>query len=339
MKCLITGASGFLGKWVLQLLVDDPKIDVVHAVSRKKVTHPHPKVRVHQADLTSPWNFMSEIGPIDSVIHLAGLYQFNQPLHLNYQSNVLATVHLMDTFTGLEKSQRPQIYFASTYAVGLGSPGALQEKPLDRIPPVTEGYSHTKALAERALTDSPLSTRVFRLGVLVGDSQQGAFEKSDGPYFVMKALGQFKASRISRLSRKFPIPIPLQKKGIMPLVPVDKAAEVFHRALFLKPLAPKKSEFYGVFHSKSIELEALTRNIFDHCAPRCKPIFLPPKIHPSLLKAQSYFTGIPQEIFDYVLRPISLENPRFEATFGPGSIPHFNDFREAFFRGGKGLHS
>ena len=41
----------------------------------------------------------------------------------------------------------------------------LKEEPLPVLPPESEVYSYTKALAERALVDSNLSSRLFRIGV------------------------------------------------------------------------------------------------------------------------------------------------------------------------------
>jgi nucleoside-diphosphate-sugar epimerase len=265
MKCLITGATGFLGKKILELLLEDARVQEIHIVSRKKRTHPHKKVRVHQADLSAPWGWFDEFEKIDAVIHLAALYQFNQTYQDNYRSNFLSTFNLIDRVSQVAPEKRPQILFASTYAVGLGTKESLTEEALTGLPASTEPYAYTKALSEKAISDSGLSARIFRLGVLVGNSVDGEIEKIDGPYYLMRCLDKLAQSKVARFLKKLPVPV--EKDGIIPLVPVDVAAKVFHRALFLPPLEAGKKEYFGVYNSESVRLGELTYAIFENHSP------------------------------------------------------------------------
>src|SRR5688572_7225629 len=108
MKCLITGGSGFLGKRLVDLLVKDPRIQEIHLISRRKKTYPHPKVILHSVDLSLPVTGSEFFEEIDCVIHLAGLYEFNQPFSENYRQNVLSTLNLIQRIKQLKKSRLPQ---------------------------------------------------------------------------------------------------------------------------------------------------------------------------------------------------------------------------------------
>jgi thioester reductase-like protein len=198
------------------------------------------------------------------------------------------------------------------------------------VPSSNESYSYTKAIAEKALADSGLAARIFRLGILVGDSRHGEIEKIDGPYYLMRFLHKLSLSPGARFLPW--LPIPLLQSGTLPLVPVDSAAEIFYRALFLKPVQPGKQEFYGTYHSTSVETEVLCHWMFDHFLPHCQPK-ITALMPPWLLKVQTHLTQIPKEVFSYSLKPVPLENPRFEEVFGKDAIPHFNNYEEPFLNG------
>jgi nucleoside-diphosphate-sugar epimerase len=316
MKCLITGASGFLGKRLLQLLVEDSRVETLHIISRTKKTHPARQVKIHYADLTTPWSDDSFFEEIDTIVHLAGLYQFGMSFAANYENNVLPTLNLIDTIQRKirhkirfsKKQIQPQIFFASTYAVGLGSQSAIEEAPLSHLPQIDEPYAYTKALAERALSDSGLSARIFRFGVLVGDTVRGEVEKVDGPYYFLRLFSQLRQSGVP-LPFEY-LPMPLDPQGVLPLVPVDCAAHLLHTALFMPPLEFGQQEYFGAFHPESIKMNALCQDAYQIYLNRN-----PPKMYSSipawLMRLQARITGIPSDLFHYTLNPVQLKNPRF----------------------------
>jgi len=52
-KAIIYGASGFVGSYLLQELIDNPKYERVTAIMRKKPLSEHPKLKILLGDLTS----------------------------------------------------------------------------------------------------------------------------------------------------------------------------------------------------------------------------------------------------------------------------------------------
>ena len=331
MKVFITGATGFLGKQMLSLLVNDPRIERVDLVSRKKISHPNTKVRTHQLDLSEPWTEYDFLQDTDAIIHLAGLYDFREGFSQNYQQNVLPILNLIDRIRELRQNNLPPVLYASTYAVGYGTNQVLKESPLKVLPPIYQPYAYTKAISERALTDSGLKARIFRLGILVGDSQLGEFEKIDGPYYLMRFLEQIKALPFLNHLKK--VPLPYSPSGILPLVPVDCAAQIIFESLFLDPLQEGEQKYYGVFHSESVPVEVLGRSIFKEFLPNAEPKPLSREFPIWLQKNQMRVTGIPKEFFNFSFTPVQLENPVFTQTFGSERIPHFNHYKNIFFKG------
>ena len=334
---LLTGGSGFLGKELLELLVQDDRICKVTVLSRVHRSHSNPKVEFRQMDLSDPKSTADLGYGYDAVIHLAGLYDFERDLRDNYSQNVLSMVNLIEA---LEKSsanskRKIPIYFASTYAVGAGFEAVLDEVPLKRLPTKDYSYALTKAIAERALTDlgaqSKLRPHIFRLGILVGSDLDGEIEKADGPYEFLKQMRTL--AGVPGTGWISHIPIPGARKGLLPLVPVNYAARVFHAALFSSELSNCPSgaaSIYGVYNTDSVRLEDFCREAVPRYFPRGELVYFD-KI-PDVGKV---FRGLKKktEAFRYSLNPIRLDNSRFQKVFPELKIPAFADYRAVFFKG------
>lgn len=333
MKVLITGASGFLGKRVLALLVDDDRIKTILVVARHKLSHPSPKVVLLACDLMQPAAVANLPMDVDAVIHLAGLYDFSHGFQTNYLHNVLVTDNLLRRIQEAAVFRTITLHYASTYAVGSVSAdnvdATLDEEPLMELPDLAIPYAHSKALAEQAVCTAGIPGAIFRLGVLVGDSQRGRIEKADGIYYVMRLLRAWGRNALGTRLRH--MPIPAAQDGVMPLVPVDCAARVFVRSLFHAHGAHGPSIF-GVYNSKSVPLDILCRELLDMYMPGTQPLYLQ-QTPQRVLRAQEWFTGVPPAIFDFAQRPRGLRNERFEATYADCHIPCFESYRPAFFQG------
>lgn len=328
MKLLMTGATGFLGKRLLEMLLSDPRIEKIWVTSRNKRTHPSPKVQVLQIDLSDPGLVLNiDILP-DAVIHLAGLYDFEENYESCYTQNVLPTLHLAKRVREWNQAKRVPLLFASTYAVTYGQPASVSESPLIALPPTNLPYAYTKAVAERAITDSSIPSAVFRLGILVGSSKDGATDKLDGAY----SFVQFVDSARSFLKLVRNVPIPGKPDGILPLVPVDCAAKVFHEALFRPEVAQNPAQIYGVYDSSSIPVREFSESVFKNFAPGSKALFFA-KIPESIIRFQSRFTPISSSAFKFSVSPVEVENNRFQRTFSQTLVPHFRTYEDAFYSG------
>lgn len=338
MKILLTGATGFLGKHVLNRLLDDQRVREIIVTTRRKRQHESPKVRVAVMDLARASSFPQEIflSDLDCVIHLAGLYDFSAAYDQCYEQNVLTTTKLLWLLKDAGVSV--PIHVASTYAVGCPSQEVLEEAPLEKLPPTSFPYAYSKALAEKIFAESGFPVRIFRFGILMGDSVRGEIEKLDGIYSFMKLM-----ERVSRLAhgsavRKFllkstPLPIPAHPGTLLPLVAVNTAAEVLTESVFKGTPLAGSPEYYGVYDSQIATVSEVVEAIRDSILPGTQLAYVPNGIPGLLLKFQERVTGVSPATFAYANHRTRLESKRFASMFPKIEIAPFSRLRDCWFRG------
>lgn len=334
MKILITGGTGFLGRFVVKGLAELKTTERVYVISRRGgTTSTNTKIKHIRADLSNTLHLPTEVEEIDAVIHLAASYDFSAPAATDYVHNVLATQNLVNWLKeNAKQGVHVPIIAASSYSVGIGqSTSTWCETPLANLPSRRFSYPRTKALAERVLIESPFPVRLLRLGILVGDSLTGAVEKPDGPYAVLKFLARMANYRIGRRCPIFPIPG--KPDGVLPLVPVDSAAKAVLECL-RKTRQLGAMEVFGVYNSQSVNIDHFIRRAFHELAIDGRPIYAKwiPEV---MLSWQKHITGIAGENFAFALQPPPLDNPRFVRNFESCIIPSFDDFSDVFFAGFK----
>jgi nucleoside-diphosphate-sugar epimerase len=175
LRIAVTGASGFLGRLLVQLL---RRRHTVVAFDRRPVTEAemagHPNVEWYQLDLTDGELLDGTVdciragGGVDVIIHLAAYYDFTGEERAEYQrTNVEAMRALLD---GARRLGVEHFIFASSVAAcPFSSPG----QPITEATPPhgTHIYARTKRVGEEMLaeyTDS-FSPLIVRFAALFSD--------------------------------------------------------------------------------------------------------------------------------------------------------------------------
>jgi nucleoside-diphosphate-sugar epimerase len=164
MKILITGASGFLGKKIAEVL--EKEHDII-SLSRSSGDY--------QISLENNIPYFNE--KFDLIIHAAGKAHFFPKTDLDSNSffniNVNGTYNLL---RGLEKIKLPRYFvFISSVSVYGKEEGELinEETPLNP----TEPYGRSKMLAERLIIDwcqnNNISFTILRPTLIVGENPPG----------------------------------------------------------------------------------------------------------------------------------------------------------------------
>ena len=234
MAYLVTGGTGFLGKRLVARLIERAKSsangeddiylltmgapyddvdallawwghpDCVHFV-RGNITQPQLGVADEDVDRLR--------GTIDHFFHLAAIYDMRASEEANVEANVGGTRHMLALAKDL---QARRLHLTSSVAIAGNYEGFFREDMFDEGQVLPTSYHRTKWESERLVrTESEVPWRVYRPGIVVGDSRTGQMDKIDGPYYFFKA--------IQRIGHYLPEWIPLAgpELGWTNIVPVD----------------------------------------------------------------------------------------------------------------------
>lgn len=327
-RILVTGGTGFLGKKVIPLLREKFEVDVLSRSGKTEV----------QGDLTQ-WNAGLDFDSLKNkkyslLLHMAGLYDLTASKVDCYQHNISTMGIVLKVAEALKIP-----FFLNTSTVAAGVNSSLPSvKPFDLnfSKPFPDAYSESKALGEQVLQNWPVQSvqgRVnLRLGVLVGDTKEGAIERIDGPYYAPEA---FKKIRPVIESLPTPIPLPGNAETKLPLVPVDKAAHAIVK--FCEWALAAKPQGYLSYHVtptfglgvKEFYMSALKYQAIPH-----KGVVLVDQISESLiLKVSKFLAKFPEEELYYLMNFPVYDTQSTREVLGDGWCPEFKEYEQTFWSG------
>ena len=169
MNILLTGATGFLGYRILEVLVNNPKIKLIIANGRslmpsRRVTHN--KVKYFLGDL-SKIDFVNSLpNDIDVVINTASLSSPWGNRELFYKSNVITQKNIIN-YSKLNNINK--IIYISSPSIYYNGSDRFLVKESERLPAkFVNHYSTTKRDAEILLEDSNLDYIIIRPRAIIG---------------------------------------------------------------------------------------------------------------------------------------------------------------------------
>lgn len=233
MTYFVTGATGFIGRHLVEVLLERRQGDI-HVLVREGSTERldelmarwgRPgRVKPVVGDLTQP-----ALGPDDAQVealraagiahffHLAAVYDMTAPDDVNEAANVGGTRNAVALANAV---QAGCLHHVSSIAVAGLYKGLFREDHFDQGQELPSAYHRTKFEAERiAREESQVPWRVYRPAIVVGNSRTGEMDKVDGPYYFFKV--------IQKARHYVPEWVPLAgpELGWTNLVPVDYVAE------------------------------------------------------------------------------------------------------------------
>ncbi len=224
MKILVTGGTGFLGKYVLRnLLNDGHEVFLISRSLDKKID----KIHYIQGDLKSleivkNQSDLSLIKDCEVVFHIGAFYKIDASYSELFLNNVVGTQNIVNLANKLPQLKK-FVLVSSIAVLGLDV-DHLSENELPFSDKFNDAYSRTKYESEKSFRDFKFNKNVqkiiFRPGIIVGDSISGFREKSDGPYYFIDSF-QTNLKLINTI--KF-LPVPMNPKTKLPIIPVDECA-------------------------------------------------------------------------------------------------------------------
>ena len=228
MAYFVTGATGFIGRrLVSKLMKRRGRIYIlVRASSREKLDElrelwgDHGKRIVPIiGDLTEPGlgirdeDLAKLKGEITHMFHLGAIYDLRASADSQQRANVEGTRHAIEF---ADAAQVGCFHLMSSIAAAGLYPGVFREDMFEEAEGLEHPYFRTKHEAERLVrTECKRPWRIYRPGLVVGDSRTGEAIKIDGPYYFFKAI-----QKIRDLLPKW-VPAVGLEGGYINIVPVD----------------------------------------------------------------------------------------------------------------------
>jgi thioester reductase-like protein len=230
LKYFVTGATGFIGRHLVELLLqrEGTIYVLVREGSRARLEElisrwgaPPDRIVPVTGDLTAPMLGVSDddagrLEDVDHFFHLAAIYDMSADEETNRRANVEGTKHAVDLANRLRARR---LHHVSSIAVSGRYRGVFREDMFDEGQKLADPYSQTKFESERIVRErAQVPWRVYRPGIVVGHSQTGEMDKVDGPYYFFKV--------IQRLRGALPpwMPVVGLEGGTINIVPVDFVA-------------------------------------------------------------------------------------------------------------------
>ena len=187
----LTGASGFLGKFLVRDLKAGSHtiLALIRPESLAKVANDpdYAGVTWIEGNLERLTESLSvedraKLATVTDIVHAAAVYDLAQTEAQMYGSNVTGTHEVVRLANSLPNLKT--FHHVSTLAVAGDLEVPFTEECFDERQCLPDGYSSTKFASEGCVrySDATYCKRIYRLGILVGDSKTGWTPKVDGLY-------------------------------------------------------------------------------------------------------------------------------------------------------------
>ena len=228
MSYFVTGGTGFIGHNLINLLLK--RRGKVYVLVRKGSVKKLERLKAQwgsaakkvvpvTGDLTRPFLGIPPAkrkeleGKIDHVFHLAAIYDLMADTATQEAVNIKGSTNVIRFAEAVRAGRFHHV--SSIAAAGL-YPGTFTEDMFEEAVGLDNPYFRTKHDSEGLVrTTCTIPWRIYRPGIVVGDSETGEIDKIDGPYYFFKL--------IQKMRRAMPAWMPAigLEGGRLNIVPVD----------------------------------------------------------------------------------------------------------------------
>jgi thioester reductase-like protein len=341
---LVTGFPGFIGRRLVHKLLEGSRSAKVSAVVESRmasaaaeVAAPYgDRVEILAGDIAerrlglgdADWDRLRK--SVDTVYHLAAIYNLAVPLEIAQRVNVDGTGNVVE-FCAECKSLARHVYVSTAYVAGLRT-GVVYEHELVMGQDFKNHYESTKFQAEVWVRDSmdAVPTTIIRPAIVVGDSQTGETEKFDGPYYMLRAI-----ARSERMGR----PIAQFGRADAPfnVVPVDYIVDAL---AVVAGDAATEGETFHLVDPDPLTAHDLMEMLSQEYAGHGTKGKIPAAMVSQALRSKTVanlFANTPRESIAYLNHPVRFDTRRTVDLLTPHGLrpPGFAEYRGpmvSFFR-------
>src|SRR5215469_14818598 len=229
VEYFVTGATGFIGKQLLPLLLArGGEVGVLvrkgsgarFAALRDRLGAAGERLRPVTGDISEPSLGVSDADRAlvhgAAVFHLAAVYDLRASEEESERANVDGTRHVVEFVNAIGSRC---LHHVSSITVAGHYDGTFTEAMFAEGQELDHPYYRTKYESEKLVRDGArVPFRVYRPGIVIGSSETGEADRTDGPYYAFKLIQQMRDA--------FPQWTPFigPEGGPINLVPVDFVA-------------------------------------------------------------------------------------------------------------------
>jgi len=355
MHYFVTGATGFIGKRLVRKLLAR-KGSVVHFLMREESADKVPELLSYWGvtkaralpvfgDLRQPKLGLSKTDlkdltkNIDHFFHLAAIYDLKADAEEQMAVNVEGTRNTVALANAI--GARHFHHVSSIAAAGMFE-GIFREDMFEEAENLDHPYFATKHESEKIVREEfkggKGALRIYRPGMVVGDSRTGEMDKIDGPYYFFKLI-----QRIRRLLPPW-MPTVGIEGGRINIVPVDYVVDAMDHIAHQPELAsdcfhltdPEPMRVGDVLNTFARAAHAPTMSLRINAALFG---FVPKSVKKGLMaltpvrrvrNAVMKDLGLPEDLMQFVNYPTRFDNRATAAALkGSGiSCPRLDDYAD-----------
>jgi NAD(P)-dependent dehydrogenase (short-subunit alcohol dehydrogenase family) len=349
MSYFVTGGTGFIGQNLIRLLLK--RRGTIHVLVRPGSVERLEQLRERWGraakrvvpvvgDLTRPYLGIAPAdrkalkGKINHVFHLAAVYDLKADAAVQEAANIKGTTNAIRFAEAVEAGR---FHHVSSIAAAGMYPGTFTEDMFDEAVGLDNPYFRTKHDSEGLVRNKcKIPWRIYRPGIVVGDSETGEIDKIDGPYYFFKL--------IQKMRRALPPWMPTigLEGGRINIVPVDyvvkamdylahlprKDGRCFH---LTDPKPMRIGEVLNLFanaaHAPQMSMRIDAR-LFNYIPGAVKQglLMLPPvrRIYREMLKD----LGMPPDVMQFINYPTRFDSRETQKLLkGSGvTVPRLDDY-------------
>ncbi len=345
MRYVVTGGTGFIGRRIVSRLLEHQPDAQVWVLVRRRSLGRFERLALEWGERVKPLvgelpeldlaeQVISELGPVDHLVHCAAIYDITVGEAEQRAANVDGTRAVV----ALAQRLGATFHHVSSIAVAGDFRGEYTEDDFDVGQALPTPYHQTKFEAEALVRDTPgLRYRIYRPAVVVGDSRTGEMDKIDGPYYFFGVL-----AKLAVLPSFTPMMLP--DTGRTNIVPVDYVADALVFLMHADGSACRDGQTFHLTAPSTVGLRGIYRGIARSAGLPPLRGTLPRSMATSVLKVSGRAKvlrnmaatqlGVPAEVLDVIdLAPTFVRDKTRKALHGSGiEVPEFASYAPQLWR-------